>query len=530
MPTRHAALKVVPYLRQLCLSSALIYSFFNSSNTSVQAANPGITWDGGGGDVNWSSGANWDGTGGQPVPTNLTFIVMAGATRLTNNADAGGGAMVNLTGLKISNDVTASFVIYGSALTNAAGGIINMRAGQQTISNRFELVAAQTITNSGGTLLFAGTLTNYGNQIQLNSGANIRFTSSLEGSGSFVKNGGGTNSIEATTTFTGDFTNNAGLVIVSANGALGGTVGKTVVASGATVEFSNGINYATAEFIQINGTGVNGLGAIDNGNGNNTFAGPITLLSDSRIGTESGNLTLSGAITNGGSQLSFTNLTGTILTISGVISGAGGLIHSGVGTTVLNSNSFTGTSVTNLSGTLQINHNLGLGAATSYVVSGGTLLYNANSTNTAATVSMEGGTFSETDNNLSLGTLSVKSSSIISLASGGASVNLLFTSATNTVGSGAKLTIYGWSWNTSFTAGSDDLIFFTTTTGVTSSFLDNVTFFGTGGGARLLSTGELVPITPEPSTTILGLFLMLFFGQKFLSPIIFFIKKQRRGS
>lgn len=473
----------------------------------LHAANtPGTHWDGGSGSTaNWSDGDNWNGTGGSPqIPTNAAVLTMGGSLRLTNVVDA--GAMVNLAGFKFTNDVAASFVIRGNTLTNGSRGIFNMRSGLQTISNRIELSAAQVWTNSAGLVLFEGVVTNQGNQITINGVGGFRFDGSFDGSGSIVIDASSTNYFNAAAGYTGDLTNSGtAVVVVSANNALGGTGGKTVIQSGAELAFSNAVNYSSAENIEINGSGVNGNGAIDSISGTNTFAGAIKLNGNSTIGLETNQFTLSGTITNNSNLLTFTNADLSTIIISGNIGGTGGLVHNGLGTLSLtSSNSFSG-NVTNTLGAMEVSHASALGTSSSFVVSGGTLLYKTGFTNTAASVVLSGGTIRENDQNVSLGAMTLTANSIVQLGSGGASATLRFVSGTNTVGSGATLTIYGWSWNSALSGGSDDLIFFTNTAFETASFLNNVTFFGTGGGARVLSTGELVPITPEPSTWAAGL-------------------------
>lgn len=628
----------------ICLALAILFGPISC----VFAANtPGTVWDGGDTDNNWASGDNWNGGGGSPqIPTNLSPIIMAGSVRLSNNVNA--TSMTNLFWLKFSNDVAASFVIGGNGLILNQGGLINIRSGQQTISNRLDLAAAQTWTNSGGPLVFFGTVTNRGNQLILTGVGSYRFNGALDGSGPIWFNGAGTNFIGLASGFTGDLTNDGGgIVIVGANTALGGTAGRTIIRNNSTLAFSNDITYTTAENVEVNGNGVNGMGGINNIDGTNTFQGPVTLVANSRIGSEREKLILSGAVTNGGFTLSITNLansaimfsniisgsgglikegagdtflnssntfTGNVTVngsgrlvmgatnalpgnvtvnsggtlalergidftnsaptvtlnglgqsgvgaldnlsgtnifreavtlgsaasigteadrltmngninnntfsleftnvanseaiISGVISGSGGLTHRGTGSLVLNAaNTFTGP-VTNFAGTISVTNASSLGTSSSYIVAGGTLLFNG-FTNTSAAVTLSGGTIQEVDKNVSLGALTISANSIISLGSGGAQGSLRFASGTNTVGAGATLTIYGWSWNSGLTGGSDDLIFFTSTTFETASFLNNVTFFGTGGGARVLSSGELVPITPEPTTMVTGCLTLL---------------------
>jgi autotransporter-associated beta strand protein len=200
-------------------------------------------------------------------------------------------------------------------------------------------------------------------------------------------------------------------------------------------------------------------------------------------------------------------------------SGAAGISKAGTGTLWLEgANTFTG-DVTNSAGTMFVNNAQGLGAGTAaspnamtIAVTGGTLLFNVGVTNTSGNVVLSGGTIQEVDQNVSLGALTLTANSSIQLNSSGTAGTFRFASGTNTVGAGAVLTIYGWNYNSVTDSGSDDLIFFTSATAETSTFLNNITFFGLGQGARLLSTGELVPITPEPQTFLFGFLLLGLFS------------------
>jgi fibronectin-binding autotransporter adhesin len=163
-------------------------------------------------------------------------------------------------------------------------------------------------------------------------------------------------------------------------------------------------------------------------------------------------------------------------------------------------NTFSG-NISVTAGSLVLTNATAMGSgAKSVTVSGGTLLYNLGMTNTSAGLVMSGGTVETRDAKVSLGSLTMTADSVIDLRNGGNTGVMRFASATNNTGT-AVLTIYGWTGSEA--GGTGDLIFFTNTTGITSSFLSNVHFFG-GAGAQLLGTGELVPITPEPGTLLGG--------------------------
>src|SRR5690606_36257003 len=79
--------------------------------------------------------------------------------------------------------------------------------------------------------------------------------------------------------------------------------------SGGKLGFAGGINYSTPEVVSINSTGSGGVGAINNVSGDNTFAGPVMLVGNSRIGATAGMLTLTGGIDGdaAGRSLAFVN-------------------------------------------------------------------------------------------------------------------------------------------------------------------------------------------------------------------------------
>jgi autotransporter-associated beta strand protein len=198
------------------------------------------------------------------------------------------------------------------------------------------------------------------------------------------------------------------------------------------------------------------------------------------------------------------------ITISGVIEGTGNIFHTGNGKAILEgANTFTGF-LSNSLGTLQINSIGGLGTGGKTVfVTGGTLLFTGGATNTSAAIRMGGGTLEVEDTEVSVGTLTMAANSTLNLENAGSTGRIRFNSATNLTGT-AVLTISGWTGTEA--GGTGDLIFFSNTSQITSSFLSNVQFVGgILGGAQILGSGELVPITPEPSTLLGGGSVLLLF-------------------
>ncbi|MFZ4483969.1 MAG: autotransporter-associated beta strand repeat-containing protein [Chthoniobacterales bacterium] len=210
----------------------------------------------------------------------------------------------------------------------------------------------------------------------------------------------------------------SGLTTVNANAtaelqhafALGSTSAGTTVSSGGAVKLysATGISCA-AESITLNGTGVGGAnGALRNVGGTNTWNGSITLGSDARINADTtggaGLLTIAGAVA-GGANVLFVGTTGSAITISGAISGAGNtnagtvtsLFKDGAGTlTLTGSNSFTGATRV-AAGTLTAagtGGNQALGATARVTVDAGAklLLGTSNQVSDSAAITLSGGT------------------------------------------------------------------------------------------------------------------------------------------
>jgi fibronectin-binding autotransporter adhesin len=505
---------------------------------------------------------------------------------------SGGGTLSSTNGTDLQ--------FLSSSLSGVAGATVDIRdknitANQHSIgfsssgwvfSNDFNFVDANSrfrMDHDSGTNTFAGAITGSGRAV------------AADGTLFLVTNKSGVTVLQGNNSFSGAVSVLGGTLIVEANNALGSTASGTLVSNG-TLAIRGGVNYSTAESLDlfITNSGV----AFRSLSGNNTFAGAITNRTHLTIAVDSGTLNLTGLITNGGNHMTLsiasgstltntgiirgagaitksdtgtwvanagnlfsgglTNLAGTIEsraqsglgtgtivmgggslsfqsvhqtnsqsivlnsgttisvganltnTLSGAISGTGSLTKSGNGATVLSGNNTFSGAVTNSAGVLIIDHANGLGTSSSVAVEGGTLLFNRGFTNTSLNVRMNGGTLEELDASVSVGTLTMAADSVIDLQNANATGRIRFASATNLTGT-AVLTIYGWTG--SGAGGTGDLIFFTNSSAVTSSFLSNVQFAGGLQGATLLGTGELVPITPEPGTLLGGggIFALLLF-------------------
>ncbi|HYR76789.1 MAG TPA: autotransporter-associated beta strand repeat-containing protein, partial [Pyrinomonadaceae bacterium] len=348
-----------------------------------------FTWDGGGGDNNWTTAANWVGDVAPTVGDSLVFDATGVGTRPSPNSDfangtsfgsitvsmggytLGGNSVSLTTGLTVSNasgSSTVSQVMDGAGtVTKTDGGTLTLSAantytGATNINGGVVSIAADNnlgtvpgsptvgqLTFGGGTLQTTATFTLSSNRgIAFNSPVTIDVASSTTltyggiaaGAGELTKTSAGTLTLSGANTYTGTTTISAGVVNIQNATALGTTAAGTTVASGARLEVQGDIAVG-AEALTINGTG-GGSGALLNVSGSNSWAGAITLGSASTIGSTAGTLTGTGGITNGGFLLTVAGAGNTTLSTT-AISGTGGLTKTDGGTLTLSAaNTYTG--------------------------------------------------------------------------------------------------------------------------------------------------------------------------------------------
>ncbi len=263
-----------------------------------------------------------------------------------------------------------------------------------------------------------------------------------------------------------------------------------------------------------------------NDNNNYTISGGGKLRFDVSAGSATINVQNSGAPTISldiemKDDLVINHTGSGLFTLSGAISGAQSLTHSGAGTTQFTgaaANTYTGaTTVSN--GTLLLAKTAGVDAiagSSITVNTGGTLLLGAaNQIANTTAMTLAGGTFSTgltTGFSETLGALTLSGNSSINLGTTSHLLNFADSSALSGVWSGS-LTIYGWAGTLGASGTAGQIFFGSTAAGLTSSQLGQISFSGFGNAAILLGTGELVPvIVPEASTVlaallILGIFL-----------------------
>lgn len=152
----------------------------------------------------------------------------------------------------------------------------------------------------------------------------LQVSAEVDGAGGITKTGAGEMSLTASNNYAGVTTVNSGFLRLENSFALGATNSGTIVNSGGVLGLLFGIDVGL-EPLTLNGPGGFGIfGALSSSFGSNSWAGAVTLATDSSISV-------------------FTN---NFLNLSGPISGAGGLRKIGPGTLIFSgsgANSYTGT-------------------------------------------------------------------------------------------------------------------------------------------------------------------------------------------
>ena len=459
--------------------------------------------------VNANTTANFTNSGGL-----AGRIILNDANRVF---DIGSGANMNV-GWRIRS-VTDSL----GALTKNGSGTLTLTAsnpyGNGTTINDGTLVlgnATDTLSNAGAVTINGGTLSIGANNDTVGavtlSGGDITGTSGVLTGASYALQSG-----------------NVTAILGGASVAATKTTGGTVILSGANT-YSGGTTLNTGTLV-IGHANAAGSGTI-------TQTDATSLLKFDTTGTITNTMsvynvlatqsaTLSGAITVNNATWDID--TGDTLTVSGDISGSGGVTKIGNGTLILSgSNSYNGSTVVN-TGTLNANNANALGSNNTVEVNGGTLLVSANDAINGKNIDLGGSgiglQFSGTYSGV-IGNLTLSANSIIDLGAG--SVQILFQGLTNS--SNHTLSFYNWSGTVGGNGTADtDKIYFGPD--LSDEALAKIYFY-TGPGDSFLGSGfdlglkatgfdapwnegyqiipgSSVPAVPEPETWATGLLLVL---------------------
>jgi fibronectin-binding autotransporter adhesin len=407
-----------------------------------------------------------------------------------------------------------------------------------TTSFAQSFTGASPVTKTGtGTLIFAGNNTYTGNTI-INAGTlqigNGGTTGALSTSSNITVNGtlafNRSNDVVQGTDFKSS-------VVISGTGSLV-QMGTGNLTLNVANNYSGGTTLNTGTLV-IGHAGAAGSGTITQANATSLLkfdtVGTITnaMLVHNVLATQSA--TLSGAITVNNATWDID--TGDTLTISGNISGPGGLTKNGSGTLVLSgSNSYSAPTVIN-AGTLNATTANALGSNNTVQINGGTLLVGANGALNNMTVTLNGtstqvATLSFNSNYSGrIQKLTLSSNSIIDL---GPANNIALEFADMAMGF-YNLSIYNWSgttqWGTTYGSGTDTIFF-----GGGNYTASNIKFYSgavnsdsfVGSGFEVMPqttleggfTGHYILPVPEPETWATAVILLV-------GGMVWFLKRAR---
>lgn len=296
-------------------------------------------WSGGGGtNTRWTLGSNWVGgvapTGSAATLDDLVFPSTATQRSTFNDIPVIGGVAAKFNSITIS---AGNYTLAGNpislgdpSVSNGGFIIVNSGALNNTISlDTIELAGA------GGSRQFF--TVQFGSDLNISGrlvgATGVELTKGGQGSLTLSGDNGG---------FTGPISldNNGGVVTITNVAALGTTSEGTRVGTNATLRINNVVNPILEPLI-LNGPGIDNFGALQNLAGNNVWAGPISLDSNSTIGGPAGTLEITGEISDLGAGHNLTK------------EGAGQIILS-------NANTYRGLTTIN-NGVLTIRNPLALG-------------------------------------------------------------------------------------------------------------------------------------------------------------------------
>ena len=325
----------------------------------------------------WSNPQNWQGgvapTGSAATLDDLLFPAGPTVTNTINDLAVVNGVSATFNSITFAG---SNYTLSGNPITlgnnsPTASGAINVGANlNETIAMDVQLAdqatSRQFITvNSSATLKISG---------HLSGATNAQLTK--EGSGKLIL----TNDNSA---FTGPIAldNNAGIIEITNANALGGATGNVTVSAGSQLQIAS-VTGTIQSALKLNGSGISNDGAILNISDNtnaitgadipNNWGGPVTLDSDAFFGATTGNLVISGVITDlgaghsvskaGAGEVTFVQANtyrGTTSVYNGVLDIQNALsLGTGDGTAATQVNVF---SNLNAQGTLQLDDPTGVG-------------------------------------------------------------------------------------------------------------------------------------------------------------------------
>lgn len=313
-----------PASRRLGLTASLL-AFTVAYSASLHAAD--IFWSSTAGTTAWDTVTNWT-TNARPVDDFTTDIAVFNQTAYTNQPTLGTTRSVAGVRFGDGSTATAATTIGGTLRIGATGVSKLANSGAATFTGAQRLGSSQSWTNDSATALTFGTFGTT-SSVGANSSAS---TLTLNGSGSgqtVVHN-----------------------VIANVNATVSVNVGRT---GSGSVLFTNANTYSGGTTLS------SGVLLVNNGTGSGTGSGAVNVASSATLG---GSGTISGATTAAaGSFLapgSDSGVAGTLtfggnLDVSGLASGAGGLLFNLDGSTASDKIALTAGALTIGTGLLNLN-------------------------------------------------------------------------------------------------------------------------------------------------------------------------------
>ncbi|MEO0796770.1 MAG: autotransporter-associated beta strand repeat-containing protein [Verrucomicrobiota bacterium] len=313
-------------------------------------------WDNEDGDQQWGTGTNWD---QDVVPTDHSFVVFSdlfpdtmtdqlveinGGDKTISTATFTGTSSYTLTPESAQTlifDTDGNGKSYLNVLNSPNGNADHtINADIQASGNDLDI---QNLVDQ--TLTLNGDIDGAGNDLGFESAGLIVANGAISdssGTTNVTVTGNGETQFAGSNTYSGTTTvGSAGgdstTLTISNAIALGTTGAATTVLDGSTLALENNITFA-AETVNITGSGVDGVGALFNSSGTNTWDGNINLAGDATIGAASGtSLTLdTGTLDGVGNEITFLPESGATITVDQTItdsSGTTNVVFDGAGMT-----------------------------------------------------------------------------------------------------------------------------------------------------------------------------------------------------